>query len=638
MAAVIEKLLAKSPADRHQTADELLADLRALRSGQPAPSQAGAARHSPTTIIRLPTFDEEPPDTPEELPAVQSPAWWEQTRDRALSMFRRNAPEVLLQLQNTQQQIDGAVAVYERRQRDIEHLARDAESVLVDLQKQSREQRAAAAAAGQRAQSATSVGDAAQAHEDEENCLRAAAELDHQVAEQQEQFDLIGLRLAQVQAKAQELRNQRDILQARLKVAGARGFVAAGSARRRRNPYLGVAAASVFCALAVAYLVHELKVRNSLIASRAANQEAAEPGTGAALPAEKDRNDVPEHLRLRARIPLRQFSGHENKASSVAFHPQGKMLASVGEDKTIRLWKTDTGEQIKVFESDVSSSGQKFTSVTFSPNGRYIAAATNSAARQELLILWDWESNSVPLALPAGNGWIPSFAFSPDGEQLAMISYQNKVLLLNVADMSVVRSLDVGFAAERVAFSPVDRILACGAFQGTVQLWEPDQLKPRQVLEGCTKRIHALAFSRDGSLLGGCDEAGHIVVWDVKSGAVVSSLDLAKDPARALAFSNDGRLVYFVCSQGVRLWDRKMNRIRGTFNSQKYVTDLALSPDGTLMASSGTDPSLVLWDARPEPVLLGTNAGRATEVPAMLVAAAARSSRFLAATRKVVGY
>jgi len=87
---------------------------------------------------------------PAELADLAPPNWWERTRGRALSLFRRHAPEVLKQLQNTQQQVDGAVVAYERRQRDIQQLAHDAEAVLDELKKQARDQHAAALAAADR--------------------------------------------------------------------------------------------------------------------------------------------------------------------------------------------------------------------------------------------------------------------------------------------------------------------------------------------------------------------------------------------------------------------------------------------------------------------------------------------------------
>ena len=185
---IIDRLLAKSPADRQQSAEEVLADLRAFRTRQPLPSQTASPANRQTTIIRLPAFDESAPLLPAGLTDLQPLKWWGQTRDRALSLFRRHAPEALQQLQSTQQQVDGAVADYERRQRHIQQLARDAESVLAELQQQAGEQRAAALAAGRRALSAKSPTDETLAREEQATCERSVMELDRQIAEQEEQL------------------------------------------------------------------------------------------------------------------------------------------------------------------------------------------------------------------------------------------------------------------------------------------------------------------------------------------------------------------------------------------------------------------------------------------------------------------
>ena len=65
----------------------------------------------------------------------------------ALSHFRRHAPEVLLKMQNTRLQVEGVVAEWERRDGQLQRLSAEAESVLATLEKESREQHAAARAA-----------------------------------------------------------------------------------------------------------------------------------------------------------------------------------------------------------------------------------------------------------------------------------------------------------------------------------------------------------------------------------------------------------------------------------------------------------------------------------------------------------
>lgn len=262
LASIIETLLAKSPAERHQSANDVLADLKAFRSGQALPTRDSPAKGQ-TTIVRVPAFDDAGPLLPAGLTDLSYPNWWEQTRDRALSMFRRNAPEVLQQFQNTQQQVDGAVAEYERRCRAIHQLAHDAEQVLAELQKVAAAQRAAAAAADARARAANTPADEAQARTEQAACERTAADTDRQVAEQQEQLETIHLRLAQATARVQELRNQRDILRARMKAAslgdGTPGGAVTGPSRRLKPKWVAAAAATGALALGAVFVVWMLR-------------------------------------------------------------------------------------------------------------------------------------------------------------------------------------------------------------------------------------------------------------------------------------------------------------------------------------------------------------------------------------------
>src|SRR5207249_11514018 len=98
LSVIIDKLLKKSPADRHQTAEEILSDIRAFRAGLPLSSQplapAGVRPERMTAIIHAPDFAE-PPPLPANLMEDRALDWWQSSIDRALSLFRRHAPEAL---------------------------------------------------------------------------------------------------------------------------------------------------------------------------------------------------------------------------------------------------------------------------------------------------------------------------------------------------------------------------------------------------------------------------------------------------------------------------------------------------------------------------------------------------------------
>ena len=222
LGALVTRLLAKDPKHRHQSAREALAEIAAIQVQRTASNPREA-----------PIAGRDEAITPKWETPPESQSWWE----RIIALGVSLVPGSLARLQDTQQQVDGAIAAHEQRCRQLEEFVRDAEELVHQCEAEAYQQRQAAAAAVGRAQATSDPLIAAEAQRESLEADRAASELNRQLEKHEIQFKELRLQLAHATEALAQLCTQRDLLLARLRAARGRMAMEGGS-RERRRPWL----------------------------------------------------------------------------------------------------------------------------------------------------------------------------------------------------------------------------------------------------------------------------------------------------------------------------------------------------------------------------------------------------------------
>lgn len=328
---------------------------------------------------------------------------------------------------------------------------------------------------------------------------------------------------------------------------------------------------------------------------------------------------------------------HRGPVTRVAFHPQYSLMASCGEDASIKLWDFESNQLERTLKGHTAS----ITDVSFDMQGKHMASCSSDLTVK----IWDLHEYVCIKTLNGHDHSVSSVQFLPAGDFLLSASRDKTIKLWEVVTGYCIRTF-LGHS-EWVRYAVPNengRMIASCSNDQTIIIWNTDNPNPQQILDGHShvieqvvwapteatiKAITSSDYFKASKTAGNTENSEEaktsdngqtkpattgaynfvisasrdktIKIWNISNGSCILTLNGHDNWVRGLAFHHSGKYLYS-CSDDktLRVWDLVTGKSAKKINDAHthFVSTVASNPRYLVLATGSVDTAVKIWECK----------------------------------------
>lgn len=284
---------------------------------------------------------------------------------------------------------------------------------------------------------------------------------------------------------------------------------------------------------------------------------------------------------------------HTHAVRSVSLSDDGRFVLSGADDETMRLWETETGNSLRVFNI-----GSPLTASYLSADAQFaLSGSRNPLVEEHTVRLWDTQTGQWLKTFEGASGLVTSVQLTSDNRTI-LARAGSKIDIWDRETGELLRTIPAHKrAGGSLSLSGNEQFLISGGTDGIVGLWDIASGRKLRTLKKSNLTVTSVCLTRNGEFaLSGCTD-GVVYRWNLSAGDKPAKFTGHRGPVTSVCVSEDNQFAFTSSSdRTVAVWELKTGRLlKMVANHEDAVHALCLSRDGKLAVSGSNDKSARIW-------------------------------------------